>query len=684
VTKIIGIVGALGALSLVVAPAASGAMRAPVTLYVATDGNDTWSGRQPKRGEGQSGPFATLERAREEARRLRHGGTLPIGAITIEVSGGTYELKAPFTLTAADSGAPDAPTTYRAQEGEEVRLSGGRRIRETAPVSDALVLARLDEAARGHVVAADLRALGITDYGEVKGGGLEVFFGDRPMTLARWPNTGFAKIADVVGGQPVEVRGTVGDAVGAFVYEGDRPERWVSESDPWLHGYWFWDWADEREPIESLDPDRKVIRLRPPYHTYGYRKGQWYYAFNMLSELDAPGEWYLDRGTGVLYFWPPSPLTPEQRLTVSVTPTLIVTRNVSNVVFDGFILEAARDTAVTIMDSTRVVVRDCLIRNVGGDAVVIAGGKDSGVTGCEIHDTGRGGVLLSGGNRDTLRPAGLHAEDNHIHHYSRWARMYHPAIALDGVGNRAVHNLIHDAPHQAIAFSGNDHMIDSNEIHHVCLEANDAGAIYSGRDWTWRGTVIQYNWFHDIRGLQDNGCMGVYLDDMLCGTVVYGNVFYRVSNAVFIGGGRDNLVENNVFVSCDPAVHIDARALGWAAYHVNTTMMERLREVPYREPPWSERYPDLVGILENEPAAPRGNVVTRNVFRGGRWVDVEEAAKYEVRFEANLLDADPRFVNAAHLDFRLRRDSPALTLGFKPLPTSRPGPRRGRGLTSSR
>lgn len=205
--------------------------------------------------------------------------------------------------------------------------------------------------------------------------------------------------------------------------------------------------------------------------------------------------------------------------------------------------------------------------------------------------------------------------------------MYRPAIALNGVGNKARHNFIHDAPHQAIAFSGNDHLIEFNRIERVCLESNDAGAIYSGRDWTWRGTIIRFNLFRDIVGFQNKGCMGVYLDDMLCGTTVFGNIFVNVTRAAFIGGGRDNIVENNVFVDCEPAVHVDARAMGWASYNVETTMKERLMAVPYKQPPWSEKYPQLVNILEDEPAAPKGNIVRRNICVGGRWLNIEEKAK---------------------------------------------------------
>lgn len=650
--------------------AASGPAR---ELYVAPGGRDTWPGTRAR-------PFATLEMARDALRRMKASGRMPKGGVTVWVRGGRYERTQVFELAAEDSGTAEAPITYRAAPGEQVRLVGGKLVTNFRPVTDAGVLARLDERARGKVLQADLRALGIDDFGSVKGGGLEFFFQDRPMTLARWPNEGFVHIVDVVGGQPLDVRGTVGDAVGKFTYEGDRPKRWVGEKDIWLHGYWFWDWADEREKVEAIDTEHRVITLAPPYHTYGYRKGQWYYAFNLLSELDSPGEWYLDRDTGILCFWPPGPIA-QGRPTVSVLPTLVVLKGAEHVTLRGFTLEAARGTAVTITDGSHDQIVGCTIRNVGGYAVSIQGGAGDTVYGCDIYQTGDGGIILEGGDRQTLTPAGHCAENNHIHHYSRWNRMYQPAIALNGVGNRAAHNLIHDAPHQAIAFSGNDHLIEFNEIHDVCTESNDAGAIYSGRDWTWRGTVIRNNLFRDITGFEGRGCVGVYLDDMLCGTTIASNIFQRVTQAAFIGGGRDNTIENNIFVDCRPAVHVDARALGWASYHVDTTMKERLLEVPYQQSLWRERYPKLVNILDDEPAAPKGNLVARNICVGGEWEDIEDAARPLVRFESNLLGQDPRFVDPAHGNFQLRPDSPAFKMGFQPIPIEKigpyPDPRRG-------
>jgi hypothetical protein len=660
------------------AVACSAARAEGLTLHVAPNGNDGWSGRvaAPKSGDG---PFRTLARARDEIRKIKKSGTLPAGGMVVELRGGSYELAVTLELSADDSGTATAPIEWRARCGEEVRISGGVRIGNFRSVTDAAVLKRLDASARGKVLQADLRAAGVKDLGQVTGDNrLELFYQDKPMILARWPNAGFVNIVDLVGGKTVDVRGTVGDAIGKFTYKGDRPNRWIGEKDVWLHGYWFWDWSDQREQIESIDTARRVISLVPPYHNYGYRKGQWYYAFNLLPELDTPGEWYLDRSSGTLYFWPPAPLE-QGKAVASAIPTLVSMNKVSHVNLRGLILEACRDTAVVARDVAHVQIVGCTIRNTGSWGISLSG-SSSGVLGCDICDTGNGGVSLSGGDRKTLSPAALVADNNHIHHYGRWNPMYQSAIYLNGVGNRATHNLIHDAPHMAILFGGNEHLIEFNEIHDVCRESNDAGAIYGGRDWTMRGTRIRYNYFHDISGFQGHGCVGVYLDDQFSGTEIRGNLFYKVTRAAMIGGGRDCTIVNNVFVDCTPATHVDARGLNWAAFS-RDTMEKSLAAVPYQNALWASRYPKLVPILDQNPMAPVGNLIARNICVRGRWGDFEAAAKPMVTFQDNLLDQDPRFVDADHQNFQLKDDSPAYKLGFQRIPLEKIGlyrsPQRG-------
>jgi len=256
--------------------------------------------------------------------------------------------------------------------------------------------------------------------------------------------------------------------------------------------------------------------------------------------------------------------------------------------------------------------------------------------------------------------------------------MYKAAIHIGGVGNSATHNLIHDAPHMAIGFGGNDHTIEFNEIHSVCYESNDAGAMYAGRDWTMRGTVVRHNYLHHINGFRGRGCVGVYLDDMFCGTEIVGNVFYKVTRAAFIGGGRDNRVANNIFVDCPRALHIDSRALGWAKYHTEGWVKEAREKrthkgVRFMEPPYSTRYPQLLKILDDEPYAPKGNVVERNIFVGERWNDIDPRARRYVVMRNNLVGTDPRFVRKPPASFALREDSPAWKLGFEPIPFEKIG-----------
>jgi hypothetical protein len=653
-----------------------GAVRAVASaaFTVAVDGSDANPGTEAR-------PFATLSRARDAVRELKARGPLPEGGVLVDVRGGAYQLAQPLELTEADSGTSNAPIVYRARAGEDVRLVGGRIVTGWTAVTNPAVLARLDEAARTNVWQADLRAQGVTDLGKMRSDaewtsstpGLELFFNDQPMTLARWPNAGTVRIGDLKVQDGHMIHGIKGSKAGTFTYEDDRPKRWGGEKDVMLHGYWFWDWADQRYRVESIDTEQRVITLpAKPEHAFGFRKGQWYYAFNLLCELDRPGEWYLDRENGLLYFWPPAATPASGQAVVSVLPALVKMAKVNCVTLRGFTLEACRGTAVSISDGSDVQVLGCTIRNVGGSGVG-ASGRRHRVAGCDIYQTAQGGISLTGGDRKTLTPGGLVAENNHVHHYSRWKPVYCAAIRLNGVGNRAAHNLIHDAPHMAIGFSGNDQVIEFNEIHHVVTHSNDAGALYCGRDWAARGHEIRYNYLHDITGYEGKGCVGVYLDDQFSSARIFGNIFYRVTRAAFIGGGDDTVIENNVFVDCNPAVHVDARGLGWQS-EFHTTLAKQLEALPFREEPWRSRYPQLLTVLDDpDRSAPKGNVIARNIQWKGKWDGIEKKAQPYLVFQYNLLDLDPKFADEKALDFRLRDDSPAFKIGFQKIPVERIG-----------
>jgi hypothetical protein len=675
--------------------------------YVSPHGSDSNPGTRRK-------PFGTLERARDEARRLRQDGKPPKGGLTIWLEGGDYFRTNALELTAADSGTPDAPIVWRARRGETARLLGGRKLPGFVPVTEAAILARLPEAARAHVVQTDLKALGITDFGEMRSRGFgraltpahcELFYGGRPMTLARWPNEGeWQRIAGWPdsGGSKNEWGTQVGKLEEGFLYDGDRPRRWKDASDLWVHGYWSWDWANSYERVAAIDPERRLVKTASPYGLYSFRKGQRYYFLNLLEELDQPGEWFLDRKSGVLYFWPPEAglqarsasqgaSAPEIVLSLLAAPLVKLT-NASHVTLRGLLLEATRGSAVQIQGGASNCVAACLIRNIGNYGVTIEGGTGHGALSCDIFDTGDGGVSMSGGDRKTLRPGGHLVENCHFMHQGRWSKCYVPSILIDGVGQRAAHNLIHEHPHCAILFNGNDHLIEFNEIYRNALETGDVGAIYTGRDYTYRGNRIRYNFIHDTGGV-GMGSMGVYMDDNVSGTEIFGNVFYKVERAAFLGGGRDHQVINNIFVDCNYAVELDGRGLDrspvWRGM-VNDYMRQRLAEVPaalYRE-----RYPAMK-TLDKYYGPPGGPAVEGDVFKGvppeddvvarnvcvGKWLKVYwHAEPGMVRVENNLTNAASSFVRAPGnppraQDFALKPDSPAWKLGFQSIPLAKIG-----------
>ena len=679
--------------------AALGLLGNPVRadFHVAPDGSDSGNGSAGK-------PFATLERARDAVRHLRAGPGLPRGGVTVWLHDGDFQRDGALELGPEDSGKPGSPVVWRAVHDGRTRLLGGRRLEGFQPIGDTKVLERLDPAARGKVLEVDLARLGLTDPGTMKSRGFgravapahpELFFGGRPMPLAQWPDAGsWTKIAGFPAGSGKndDHGGNIGDLPGGFLFEGDRPRRWKDASDLWVHGYWAWDWANSYEKVAELDVERRLVRTEAPYGLYGFRKGQRFQFLNVLEELDHPGEWYLDRKALRLYFWPPSdPGHAEALLSLSTRP-LVRFDGASNVVVRGLVLEATRGNGVEIQGGSDDLVERCRIRNVGDWGVRVDGGFRHGVARCNITDTGDGGVSLTAGDRQRLEPAGHFVEDCHLQRQARWSRCYAPAIQLTGVGLRASHNEIHDHPHAGVLYWGNDHLIEFNDIHHIALETGDVGAIYTGRDYSFRGNRIRYNHIHETGGV-GMGSMGVYMDDCVSGTEVVGNVFHKVHWAMFIGGGRDHVVENNLFVDCDPAVRVDGRGLEtspvWRSM-VDQTMRESLKAVPtdlYRT-----RYPEIRTLdahygppggpaLSGEAfrgIPPEGNVVRRNVCVG-KWFEAGWKAENHpewFRLEDNFVTSDPKAVGGPETGFRIPRNSPAWKTGFRPIPFSEIGPRR--------
>ena len=639
-------------------------------FFVALDGSDDNPGTRDR-------PFATLEAARAAIRVTKIKEGLPPGGITVWLRGGIYLRTEMFALDSQDSGSKKAPVVYRAYTGEEVRLLGGRILDSAAfePVTDRTVLDRIDPAARGNIIQVDLQAQGITEYGVMKPFGfpqsilptaMELFFEKEPMTLARWPNEGYVKTGKVLSTGSIPRQGDFSDKGGRFIFDDERIKRWKNTDNIWLYGYWCWDWAEEALNVSGIDFERREIALGMPHH-YGIKEGKRFFAFNLLEEIDMLGEWYLDRTKGILYFWPPGPVEQAEIAVSMLEDPMISIKNASHITFRDMVFENMRGTVVQIVGGAHNLVAGCTFRNIGNVAVMIGDGTDGevvgefgcssnhrsyintiwnrnggtghGIVGCDIYQTGEGGLIIGGGERPLLKPAGNYAVNNHIHDFCRRRKTNSPAIWLDGVGNIAACNLIHDAPHTGIMFWGNEHRIEYNEIHDVCRETDDVGVIYTGRDWTGRGHLVRYNYIHDIKGVNSaHGAMGIYLDDAASGVTVYGNIIHNLERrAVLVGGGRDNVVENNIMINCTIPVHVDDRGLGWMKGSVveGGTLRTRLDIIPYRQDPWKKRYPELVDILSDDPGAPKGNIVRNNVMKNCGSMNIADTARAYGTIENN-------------------------------------------------
>lgn len=580
---------------------------ASLVLHVAPGGSQ---------GDGSAGkPFATLEQARDAVRAIKrsHGGKLPQGGVRVVVRGGEYSVRHSFKLAHEDSGTADAPVVYQAEPGTRPVFSGGTRIAGWRPISNPKLLERLDAAIRDQVLEADLKAQGVSDLGDPTAlrRSPELFHRGVPQTLARWPNEGFVKTGEILGKNTFRVWGSIaGCKDGKFRYVDDRPGRWAEEPDPRLYGYWFWDWFEEYQKVASIDPAARIITLAPPYSQYGYRKDQRYFGVNLFCELDRRGEWYLDRRDGMVYWLPPADFDPAKTpatLSVLAEPFLVM-ENVEHVALLGLTFQEGRGDGIHLRGGADCLIAGCTMRQLGGDAIVIEGGSHHGIFGCTMHTLGCGGARVVGGNRKTLAPGRHFVENSTVSGISRIKRTYTPAVFLDGCGNRVAHNVFQRIPSSALRVEGNDHLIELNVIRHVVEESDDQGGLDMWGNPLYRGVVIRWNHWLDIRGGTHCGAAGVRLDDMISGVAVHGNLFERCGDVLFGGvqihGGKENLVDGNCFLDCRAGVSFSR----WGEKRWLAAIDRFLADAQSRV--LAGRYPELAAIKSH----PDVNFVSRNLF----------------------------------------------------------------------
>ena len=463
------------------------------------------------------------------------------------------------------------------------------------------------------VWSCDLSGIGISvTPGEYHSGGWtnvprhpSLYFGSAPMTLAREPEEG-----------------------SWFTFEGEDnvTVTGLPDSGYSLAGYWTHDWAFEILRVASVS--NGVARFKDK-HVFGIGKTSWgqkkrrFYAVGHRSFLDTEGEWLVEGST--LFFIPPGGDIASNSVTIAWgdEPVLLLEHRRGEVV-RGKTIAFGGGAGLVLRDCRDVLVADCTIECVAGDGIDIAGDCEGVViSNCVIRNVGRRGVALNGGNRRTLAKGGNRVVGCDISRFALLQRVYAPGVTMHGCGNEVVGCRIHDAPHSAIIYGGNEHLIEGNDIFDVVKETGDAGALYTGRDWTSQGNKVVGNRIHDLGRTISNGksrdvfTMGVYLDDCDCGDTVASNVFERAGCAVMLGGGRENVVVGNKMVDCDIAIHLDDRGVTWTQHWNNPddpswNLVKKADDLGYRSEQWAGRYPKLAKIMDDEPRLPKYNVFDGN------------------------------------------------------------------------
>jgi hypothetical protein len=694
------------------------------TLYVSPSGNDAWSGHFPEpNNERTDGPLATLTGARN---RIRHLSQPPAyhertwspqgieGPITVQLRGGIHRLREPLTFGPDDC----ALVHYTAYPGETPVIDGGELLTgwEHGEVNGcACWTLDLPEVARGEWYFHSL------------------FVNGRRCPRPRLPKSDWFWIEDVPG-----------KGLDAAFHEGsDRFIARKGDVKPWanltdvevvvLHL-----WNDEHMPITAFDEAtglvtssrRSIFCLRDDMQEDLPPRFAKYYVQNVFEALSEPGEWYLDRSAGRLYYLPLPGETPETaevfapRLTqlMTVTGDVATGRQAQNLRFTGLTFRhtdavlppggwdrkacnegegmrswpnqgnyaSAPQAAINIpgvicFEAARgCAVEDCLVEHTGWCAVEIGEGCNAiRVVGNELRHLGAGGVKIHGADtrEPRLRRTGNHVvTDNHIHHAGR---VFHQAVGIflgDTFGNVVAHNHIHDLFYSGIScgwvwgFSesiSRDNRIEKNHIHHLGFGwLSDMGGIYTLG--VQPGTTIRGNLIHDVKPATYGG-WGIYLDEGSSHIVVENNITHdTMPEGFFLHVGRENFVRNNIFVAGAAAqVSLGKTTAGFRGFTFQNNIVVSEGSAIYA----NNYASDLLkpGFLSdyNLLWSTAGELWNKN----GPNDKLDMEALREVGLDRHSIIADPRFADFAGRNFTLLPDSPAHPLGFQPIDMSDIGPR---------
>jgi hypothetical protein len=501
------------------------------------------------------------------------------------------------------------------------------------------------------LTSLEVGLLGPAGFGKIGNGQLgqctttkvELFSMSQPMILARYPNPTSLELYNGpwMNWMHVSPLTTEFPKPNSFLFESSRCQAWVgnySAQQVWVHGFWSFDWADNYIRVLGISISSHTSANHPNLcridydpatpPVYGILAGARFYLLNLPTELDFPGEYFIDEAAATITLFRPSMPLPVLYLNAASGASLVSQSadvTVTGLSFEGFELRFARSMGLLLGNvKGNVTLSAMTVHSMGSTCASISG---AGVTISQwaVSRCGCSGISISGGNQQTLQPANIIVQESTFTQYSRWTRTYNPGISFYGVGFLVHNNSVFDAPHQGMTGSANNAYFLGNYFAHLCFEVRDSSAWYIGRSWVHRGVVVANNVFEHIQALEPTAlgsdCVsGIYLDDQQSGVTVVNNTCNDVFNCILLGGGRDNALLENHCANVTTCVLFDNRGMNWESdmctYNATYTgqLVGDLFAVHYQQPPYSIEYPELPGLLSDRPCVPVNNSLIGNTF----------------------------------------------------------------------
>ena len=553
-------------------------------IFVSTVGDDSGDGSEEE-------PLRTLEKAMDVANEMREDSDKLIEILLRE---GTYSVT--NTIKIINSQKDDSLLKISAYQDEKVTINAGVDIPLSAMnIADSdFTNAIIDKPNAGSVLQYNLKDAQIEDFGEIslrghlisdeKEAQAELSLNGEVQKLAGWPNGEYTGLIKPTDSNEYGKRTKSGIANGcSFKVNYDRPSQWSKPEQAWLSGTIGPNYEFDYYPVSRFDSEEKRVYLSrgalEKYYTEPYYRFE-----NVPEELDEPGEYYIDRQSGMLYFYPPEDAPKDSVLTITMsTPTLDVSgkapnsmfriENSKNIVFENLIFKGGRGSAITGKNNSNIKFINCEINSFGENGIRFDASTDITISDCKIHDVGQDGILfVSCGNYKTLSPSNIVVSNNDIYNFARLERSYKTGIDFGYrcVGATAANNHIHNGPHAGMIFYGVNNDIYGNEFDNLVTEFSDMDALYcNNSNYPWeRGNKIHNNYFHDIGKSSMNGrhqinVRAIRTDNRGCGLNIYENLFYNIGDGgngngnngigAITAEGTRNRIFNNLFVDCNEA-----------------------------------------------------------------------------------------------------------------------------------